>query len=467
MTRTVGQTVQKPGIQRRDFLKGSVAIAASVGLGAPFEALAASGTRLDASPDYGPLGPVDDRNTGLPLLQLPREFSYVSMSWTGDPMRHGGQVPSRHDGGAALRGPGGRVHYVRNHEQSFVPGPPALASSFAPRILSYDGGNAPGGTTTVVFDPDSGGHLHTIPSLSGTVRNCAGGPTPWNSWLSCEETLDGPGDAAFGADLEQTHGWVFEVPAHKRAKPDPIVGLGRFVHEAAAVDPRTGVVYQTEDQRSSGIYRFVPDRPGRLHRGGTLQMLRIAGQPRFDTSDGVATGSVFPVEWVTVSDPANDPFSQGFDAGGAVFKRGEGMWYGSDHIFFTCTSAGAAGEGQVWELDPAGNRLRLIFESPAPEVLDNPDNIALSPRGGIVVCEDGSGPDSFVRGLTRAGEIFDFVKNDVSLEASPNGVVAPGDYRGSEFAGASFTPDGRWLFVSVQTPGITFAITGPWERGTL
>ncbi|UCE86782.1 MAG: DUF839 domain-containing protein [Deltaproteobacteria bacterium] len=459
--------VKQPGIERRALLKGGVALAASVGIGAPFEALARGVSRLEASPDYGPLAPVDDAHTGLPLLRLPREFQYVSMSWTGDPMTHEGRVPGSHDGGAALPGPAGRVHYVRNHEQSFRPDVPSLAAPFAPRNTSYDAGNAPGGTTTVVFDPKQGRHVRTEPSLSGTVRNCAGGPTPWNSWLTCEETLVGPDNAPFGAVLHETHGWVFEVPAVSRARPEPIVGLGRFVHEAAAVDPRTGAVYQTEDQNDSGIYRFLPERLGRLRDGGTLQMLRIAGQPRFDTSHGVAVGSVFPVEWATIADPTRGPYGQGLDQGGARFRRGEGMWYGSERIFFTCTTAGAAGKGQVWELDPVESRLKLLFESPGPGVLNNPDNVTVSPRGGIVLCEDGSGPDSFVRGLTRAGEIFDFVKNDVVLDASPNGVIEPGDYRTSEFAGASFSPDGRWLFVNVQVPGITFAITGPWERGTL
>jgi secreted PhoX family phosphatase len=450
------------GIERRTFLKGGLVLSATLGLGAPFRALAQGGVHIGPSPDYGPLGPTPDANTGLSLLQLPPDFSYVSMSFTGDPMPHGAQVPGLHDGGAALAGPGRRVHYVRNHEQSFVASRPDRQTSFAPARLTYDAGGAPGGTTTVVFDPSSGQHVRTYPSLSGTVRNCAGGPTPWNSWLSCEETLAGTSDV-----LEQTHGWVFEVPAKGRTKPAPIVGLGRFSHEAAAVDPATGIVYETEDRGQSGIYRFVPNRYGRLQNGGTLQMLRVPAVPGLITGQGLANGEQFDVDWVPIADPTSNPFAQGRDQGGAIFRRGEGMWYGNGRIHFCSTNGGVAGQGQIFELDPASNQLTMLFESPGAEVLSQPDNVTVSPHGGILLCEDPFGNAVFVRGLSPQGEIFDFVRNDVVFDEPPNDVIAAGDYRSSEFAGASFSPDGVWLFLNVQRPGITFAITGPWERGPL
>ena len=454
-------------ISRRGFLKAGAALATGVSLGAPFQALAQSGGVRARSPGYGPLLPVADLATGLPLLKLPRRFRYSSMSWRGDPMLDGAPIPALHDGGAALQGRGGRVYYVRNQEQFFIPGL-GLDTSFASPQLTYDGGEAPGGTTTLIFDPDSGEYLGTFPSLSGTIRNCAGGPTPWNTWLSCEETLDEPGSALFGASLAETHGWVFEVRVRgRRTRPIPIRGLGRFVHEAVAVDPWTGIVYETEDRGSSGIYRFVPYRYGRLHRGGRLEMLKLQGLPAFDTSAGLADGSTFQVEWVPIADPESDPFSQGLERGGAIFKRGEGIWYGHGRIYFSCTTAGAAAKGQIWELDPWQDRLKMLFESPGAEVLDNPDNVTVSPRGGIVLCEDGGGDTQFLRGLTPTGEIFDFAQNNVVLEVDHNELFRAGDYSNSEFAGACFTPDGRWLFVSVQLLGVTFAITGPWHRGAL
>jgi uncharacterized protein len=460
------------GFSRRAFTKGGAAAAAAWAFARPFEALAqGEGEHLSASPDYGELVDAFDQRTGLPLLKLPRGFRYTSLGWTGDPMVDGRPTPGGHDGGAVLYGGFDRVVYVRNHELSYS-ATAAYQSSFAGGELTYDAGQAPGGTTNVEFDLRRGRPIRTTPSLSGTIRNCAGGPTPWNSWLTCEENLDFPGSGT--AALQQTHGWVFEVPAFGNASPVPIAGLGRFNHEAAAVDPLTGAVYLTEDTGTSGLYRYASRRYGRLQSGGKLQMLRVVGQPGLDTTTGLTPFQNLDVDWVDIADPtrrddvAGDGagvFRQGFAQGGASFRRGEGIFYRYGRIYFACTSGGAAGKGQIFELDPYRNKLRLIFESPGAEVLDNPDNVAVSPRGGILLCEDGSLVGQYMRGLTRSGQIFNFAQNNVVLSGEVNGFT--GDFRGSEWAGADFTPDGTWLFASVQSPGITFAITGPWHRGAL
>ena len=240
--------------------------------------------------------------------------------------------------------------------------------------------------------------------------------------------------------------------------------LGRFVHEAAAVDPATGIVYQTEDQGEAGFYRFLPDgsyQPGQRPNlaSGRLQMLAVRDRQRYDTRSGQTTGVSLPVTWVDIADPdpegasveADAVFRQGWDRGAARFARIEGCWYESGAIYFNCTSGGDAGLGQVWRHRPGpdGGDLTLVFESLSPEVLENPDNICSTPKGAIVLCEDASG-SCFVRGLTRDGEIFDFARNIAN---------------DSEFAGATFSPDGQTLFVNIQGPGQTVAIWGPWERG--
>ncbi|MFC5750776.1 alkaline phosphatase PhoX [Actinomadura rugatobispora] len=458
-------TDRADGFARRKFLKGGLTTAAAVAAIAPLEALgartagAAPMGKQPSSPDYGPLYPVKDHTTGLELLALPKGFEYLTYGWTGDVMSDGTPTPSSHDGMAAFHRPDGKIALVRNHERSGFTG--------AFTTPAYNPA-ARGGTTNLVFDPKAGKFLESWGSLSGTIRNCAGGPTPWGTWLTCEETTE------VGPDGTR-HGYVFEVPFDGKGDPRPLKAMGRFSHEAVAVDPRTGIVYLTEDATPSGFYRFLPSKPGELAAGGELQMMVI------ETPDGSsystyadATGVEYRTSWVTIPNPdyapgEKRPAEQGAALGAAVVRRGEGAWYGNERIYLVSTSGGPKGQGQVFEYDPKAERMRVLFASPDASVLNNPDNICVSPRGGIVLCEDGSDSE-YLHGLTTDGEIFPFSENKVVIPAGgvPGKSVAPGDYTGSEWCGSAFEPkNGNWLFANAQSPGITFAITGPWRRGSL
>ena len=427
-----------------------------------WDRLGAGDRRVWHSLHSGPLRPLMDETTGLTLLELPEGFRSVSYGWTGDPMDGGRFTPAAHDGMAAFKGAGDRVFLIRNHEES-------VGKAFDPD-LAYDP-QAPGGTTTLEFDSAQGRWIGSRPSLAGTVRNCAGGPTPWNSWLTCEETLVEPGNPK--TNYTKKHGYIFEVPLTGAPTREPLVAMGRFVHEAIAVYPDTPLVYETQGYISAGLYRFVPKERGDLAKGGRLEMLAIAGEPQFDTRIGQPPGAEFPISWVPIGNPdqphdqPNDGrgvYAQGFRRGGATFARLEGATYNDGKIYVTATSGGAAKMGQVWEIDPVKSRLRLVFESPGAPILAMPDNVCVSPRGSLVLCEDGPGT-SHLHGLSIRGEIFPFVRNNIVIE--PGQKQRAGNFRDSEFAGCTFSPDGKWLFFNVQSPGVTFAITGPWERGSL
>jgi hypothetical protein len=452
-------------MERRDFLLKTASVA--TGAAVPLHALlarAAAGAPMRQAVGYGTLRPVNDSTTGLPLLHLPPGFSYFTFGWTGDPLEDGTKTPSLHDGMAAFPLDNGLVRLIRNHEVSTGA---AFSSS-----LAYDPA-AGGGTTTLDVDLHKATVVRSAASIAGTVRNCAGGPTPWGSWLTCEETT---ADTSSDPRLTRDHGWIFEVPVDGTATREPLRAMGRFVHEAIAVDPATGIVYETEDAGTAGFYRFTPADRTRLAAGGTLDMLAVNGDPKRDTRRGQKAGVTYPVAWVRIEQPhkahVDDAkrdglgvFNQGLSRGGAIFARLEGAWYGNGTVYFVATSGGNQQRGQVWAYTPAAETLTLIFESPGWDILDMPDNLCVSPRGGLVLCEDGSGGAQFVRGLTLDGQIFDFARNSVVLRGERNGFE--GDFRRSEVAGVTFSPDGRWLLFNIQTPGITVAVTGPWANGVL
>ncbi|HVM08230.1 MAG TPA: alkaline phosphatase PhoX [Acidimicrobiales bacterium] len=439
-------------LSRRSLLRGAGTFLGAAALAAPLSALAANpaaaagrgGWHAGLAGGYGPLYPTKDLTTGQELLKLPRGFQYMSFGRSGELMTDGIATPGNHDGMAAFRMPDGKVHLVRNHER----GPGA---AFAHGMTYND--QAGGGTTTLVFDPDKGQLVESWASLAGTIRNCAGGPTPWGSWLTCEETID-----AVGA---KRHGYVFEVPADGVGSGQPIIGMGRYNHEAAAVDPATHIVYLTEDATPSGLYRYVPTKKDDLAAGGKLQMLKIGDGLSVSTYIDATGKSYGKVSWVDIDDPdpsnarataAGSVVQQGILKGGAVFSRGEGAWYSNGKVHFVSTNGGPARQGQIFELDVVNDTLRVLYASPDAATLNAPDNICASPRGGLVICEDGSGTE-FLHGLGLDGKIFPFAENNLN---------------DSEWAGATFEPkNGNWLFANIQSPGITFAITGPWRQGVL
>lgn len=454
------QTGTTPG--RRPFLAATAALVGSWAVPQSFAAF------LQAAPQRArtTLQPVKDDATGLELLQLPEGFRYVSFGWTGDPLADGRPTPGAHDGMAVIGNQNGVLTLCRNHELAVSEKPLGSESIVYDKL-------AAGGCSNLRFDSKNGQWLRAWSTLAGVIKPCAGGPTPWGSWLSCEETVLQPGDEdqdqKKAIALEKPHGYIFEVPADGLVQPNPLKAMGRFVHEAVAVEPETGIVYETEDRTPGGFYRFVPKTRGDLAAGGRLEMLKVKGQP--DLIKQAQPGRDYEAAWVAIDDPdrAHTPgtqdgggvYSQGAARGGAAFARLEGCWWGNDVCYFVSTSGGSAGSGQVWQYDPRRETLRLVFESPGKELLDSPDNITVSPAGGIVLCEDGNRLPQKLHALSPGGRLTELAWNNVQLAGERNDLR--GDFRAQEWAGATFSPDGKWLFVNIQTPGITFAITGPWE----
>lgn len=458
-----------PNLARRHFVRLSAAGFTALGLSPFGRLLAHAGLPARRIEGFGPLAPVADDATGLPLLMLPNGFSYRSFGWVSTPMSDGRATPSNHDGMGVVHADGSRLTLVRNHEC------PGVGGTFAEASMTYDP-DVDGGTTTLVFDADKGELLESRASLSGTLRNCSGGITPWNSWLSSEEAVLNPGRAVLDervVDIQHAHGFVFEVPFNGPSRAEPLVAMGQRLHEAAVVHPASGDVFMTEDgDPLAGFYRFVPDVKGELQRGGTLWMLKAEGVA--DLRTGHQTGDRFKVSWVRIEHPEqgmgtdghrDGNLQQGLAEGGSRFMRLEGCYVEGDIVYFTSTSGGDAGCGQVWAYDAKASELLLLFQSPAQETLYYPDNLAMSPRGGLVLCQDSYRKEAqSLFGLTPQGGVFEFARNNGKYD---NFRGFTGDFTNSEFAGACFSPDGRWLFVNVYTPGFTVAITGPWQQGLL
>ena len=473
-------------IGRRAFVRAGV-IGAALGSAAvmqsdPAAGVAAMSRRLSTAPVA--------RASGLvkagPELGLPPGFSYHTFGNFGSAMSDGFITPPIHDGMAAFDMGNGRLRIIRNHElgegNDIQPG-----TVIGNPKTAYDR-KAPGGTVTLEVDAVTGALLKDWVSLNGTDTNCAGIKTPWGTWLTCEETTIG-----VDAGYKKPHGYIFEVdPKNNRAvRTRPFKGLGRFLHEAGAVDPETGVIYMTEDEGPDGFYRFVPDRPGGMRRG-QLQMLRVKKKDRYNTITGQTVNAVLKCDWVDIKDPdpanaeddASAVYKQGRAKGGAKFLGGEGCTMRGDTVVFGSSEGGEVGRGQIWAYTPRTKigrngetgDLVLLFESKNLNELDGPDNMCTSPNGAIVIAEDGNLTSNYVRALLPNGTMINVAQNLVAvqqhyIEASgklydptvPDDGASAGDGVGfSEFAGPCFSPDGKWLFVNIQVPGITCAITGDW-----
>lgn len=427
---------------RRHFLSiAGVGFAGTV-IGAPLHHLftrAANGLSIHAE-GYGPLVP-DPRG----LLDLPPGFQYRVFSQTGERMSDGFSVPAKHDGMAAFAGPQNTIILIRNHELSPDQGPAVAGGN------PYDP-QCTGGTTTLVLDSKRQLIKHYA-SLTGTNRNCAGGATPWGSWISCEENISTPESDPM---VSKRHGYNFEVPiqAAGPVQPKPLIAMGRFFHEAVAVDPVSHIIYQTEDREDGLFYRFIPHRPQELGAGGRLEALKIKGKPQINTKQGIPVGQPLPVEWVQIQtpDPLTDTVrTEGYASGAAQFSRGEGICLGKQEVLFACTNGGAASLGQIWRYVPdqdpkQGGTLTLFVEPNDRGILDYPDNLVMAPFGDLFLCEDGRG-EQFIRGINAQGQLYSFARNALNDK---------------ELAGVCFTQNPLTLFVNFQTPGITFAIWGPF-----
>lgn len=421
----------KNGFNRRDFLKAGGMSTLALTLGSTgvlaLGSKAFADTTNNPTSGFGGYGPLMPDPNGI--LDLPEGFHYKIISKEDSLMSNGAKIPGAFDGMAAFEGPNNTTILVRNHE---------LGAGAAFGSNPYDAA-AKGGTTALVVGANRE-VIEEYVTSSGTIRNCAGGATPWGTWLTCEETRTA------------THGYVFEVdptqPENEMSRT-PIKDMGRFSHEACAIDPATGYVYLTEDASPSFLYRFIPNdisqQPGALQQGGKLFAAAIEAvtDPKAST---FKTGQKFQIVWKEVNPHlcVEDAKAQKC----IQFSRLEGAFFQSGVFWFDDTSAGDKKLGRIYRYTPATNTLELFYEGTDVREMEYPDNICMTPWGDLWYAEDGSGDDRLM-GITPEGKIYPFAHNRQS---------------GSELAGPTFSPDGNTLFVNIQTPGQTFAIWGPFQR---
>jgi secreted PhoX family phosphatase len=474
MSTDVAADEEPRGLSRRSMLSRSAGV--GIALSGTFTGLFGSGTAAAGATDragkapqgaagYGPL--VDDP---AGLLALPAGFSYTIVAQSGvTKLESGEPTPSDPDGTASFvrHGGNGSVLIVNHEVGGGEPDPVPAVKGF-----TYDPA-AGGGTTTVEVDKH-GKRVREYVSLAGTHNNCAGGKSPWRTWLTCEEaeSLDGQ---------TKPHGYVFEVDPYDmdaNRDPKPIKALGRYAHEALVIDPDTGTIYLTEDAGNPNglLYRWTPPEDALpLGKGvlrtladdaGMLEALKAStldGAHVPDLSVATSPGTTYRAEWVVVPDRDAKTVStrkQFTDAQVTRSRKLEGMWWGDGGAYFVCSFArftdgsAAQHDGQVWFLDPLEETIELKLHfayTPADQDTDpdGPDNITVSAYGGLIIAEDGEGKQHLV-GSTESGEPFLFARND--------------DPEDSEFTGPNFSHDKKILFANIQTPGYVLAIQGPFTK---
>jgi secreted PhoX family phosphatase len=490
------------------------ALASRVAVASPTDACIPGAASIQVASPYGALAPVNDLITGLPLIQLPPGFSYKSYGWTGDLMADGLATPGAHDGMGVVRakrvGRSLEIVLVRNHERSTSTNPANIMGASLSAVAKHDTGFTGtnyqiGGNTNVVWR--DGNWVESYTSFGGLNRPCAGGSTLWESWLSNEEIRSNN-----VSSTGKKHGYIFEVPADiSLTNVNPIVDMGRMAHEASAIDPETGYWYLTEDQGNANtLYRFRPTNLdgglNSLHAGGQLQGLKVKGVMNADLRFPTLCQE-YEIEWVDIPNPdldgaaiaiavpgtgattsASGPFVQAYANGAAVFGANEGCWVANGLVYFTDKQVVGANQstaqryGRIWALDIATNTLKAILVLNDVTVGNSPDNLCVSPRGGVLFNEDGGGSGFNAAGqsvsvaaqrlmvLRPDGKSYAFAAHNFNFSAaqlSAVGKTGAGDRRNTEWAGSCFSPDGRVLFVNLYTPGITLAISGPWAKGTL
>ncbi len=390
------------------------------------------------------------------ILDLPREFQYRIISKENDTMTSGDLVPANNDDiGAISAGPGMTLLF-RNHAMSTedVALGKATPVTHAPGTV-YDPELRAGGATTLLINTERkliSDHV----SISGTLRNCAGGLTPWRTWLTCEKSTE---------TMAKPHGYVFEVDPRSGSHLEPVLGMGRFKHGAVSFD-HDGIAYLCEDDHDpfGCFYRFAPANlfggSGSLHGGGTLSALAVAGL-RSDLSVVKTPGIVLDVDWVNVpnanpKDGETPIREQVISLGATPIPEVQETWAGTDgSIWFVCRSCevhhkNVSKGGHIWRYDPASQTIELIgsFADDTPH--DKPKSVTPGPHG-FAIASTHNQTERRIVGIAENGQLFPFGLNRLNNE---------------DFSGATFSPDGKTLFVNLRgSPGLSFAIWGPWRKG--
>ncbi|WP_020390808.1 alkaline phosphatase PhoX [Kribbella catacumbae] len=472
-------------LARRSVLRGAAAGATGVGFAAfgavPSLAEATPNPQRGPYPTHRPFPPLMDDPKGV--LALPPGFKYTVVTRAGETKLKTGQpTPGAHDG-MAVFGTGKRYTLIQNHEigsNNALGVPPVEGTVYDPGVGSA------GGCTVISVDRDGTNHGEWV-AISGTLTNCAGGHTPWGTWLTCEETEG----KANGTTRLKDHGYVFEVWADgETAHPVPLKALGRYAHEALAVDRDKAHIYLSEDASGPNglFYRWSAPAGYRLGKEswkdlakvdfGTFEAMAILGDDGKPIPDVAYLTSAqllrpFRVAWVPVPDrdavsvSCRKQFTDGQVTRG---KKFEGV-YGTDDGVYVVNSYANSGttdlpadavphDGMVWFYNYKTQSIQLVTYFPSSGAadqgagakyqdfnFDGPDNVTVTPWGSLILAEDGNA-SSHVLSSTPGGPTYAIARNMLN---------------DSEFCGPAFSEDGKVLFVNIQSPGLTLAITGPWR----